>query len=120
MRTVDYFRFGEKAPQVKACFLSHAHSDHLVGLESLRSPFVYCSAATKELVLRLERYQDRINLDRGVLESRCIKYKRKRFNGILRTIPLNVPTEIELTPIRKLRVTLLPVGESSKLVFLIS
>lgn len=46
---IDHFRQqpGHKAPL--ACFLSHVHSDHLVGLESLRAPFVYCSAATREV-----------------------------------------------------------------------
>lgn len=35
---VDFFR---RKPDVRpplACFLSHVHSDHLAGLESLRSP----------------------------------------------------------------------------------
>ena len=46
---IDYFRHqpGHKAPL--ACFLSHVHSDHLAGLESLRAPFVYCSSATREV-----------------------------------------------------------------------
>lgn len=46
---IDYF--GQQ-PQFKpplACFLSHVHSDHLLGLESMRAPFVYCSAATKNV-----------------------------------------------------------------------
>lgn len=36
--TVDFFRRrpGDEPPL--ACFLSHVHSDHLVGLETLRSP----------------------------------------------------------------------------------
>ena len=109
MWIVDYFRRDPNFQDVKACFLSHVHSDHLTGLESLRSPSVYCSAATKELLLRLERYQDRINFAKGVLESRQIRYDQKRFKGLLRPIPLNVPTEIELSPVRKIRVTLLPV-----------
>lgn len=46
---VDYFRKNLDRPSPLACFLSHVHSDHLSGLESLRSPFVYCSAATKEV-----------------------------------------------------------------------
>lgn len=46
---IDYFRQqpAHKAPL--ACFLSHVHSDHLAGLESLRAPFVYCSVATREV-----------------------------------------------------------------------
>jgi len=46
---IDYFRrVGDEAPPL-ACFLSHVHSDHLQGLESLKSPFVYCSPATREV-----------------------------------------------------------------------
>ena len=94
---------------VKACFLSHIHSDHLVGLEALRCKFVYCSAATRELLLRLERYSDRINLAKGILEGRLLKYDSRELKGMLRPVPLNVPTEIELRPGRSIRVTLLPV-----------
>lgn len=56
---IDYFRLqpGQKAPL--ACFLSHVHSDHLTGLESLRAPFVYCSVATREV---RQHYQDSTNL----------------------------------------------------------
>jgi hypothetical protein len=46
---IDYFRPGPPAPSPLACFLSHVHSDHLQGLESLKSPFVYCSPATREV-----------------------------------------------------------------------
>lgn len=45
---VDYFRKTTECPPL-ACFLSHVHSDHLQGLESLRAPFVYCSPATREV-----------------------------------------------------------------------
>ncbi|EDN07067.1 predicted protein [Histoplasma mississippiense (nom. inval.)] len=58
-----------------ACFLSHVHSDHLQGLESLRAPFIYCSAATREILLRLEKYPHRINFSKGILESRKQHYK---------------------------------------------
>lgn len=34
---VDFFRAHAGTPPL-ACFLSHVHSDHLAGLESLRSP----------------------------------------------------------------------------------
>lgn len=46
---IDYFRTipGQRPPL--ACFLSHIHSDHLQGLESLKSPFVYCSPASREV-----------------------------------------------------------------------
>lgn len=46
---IDYFRQHPDHKPPLACFLSHVHSDHLAGLESLRAPFVYCSAATREV-----------------------------------------------------------------------
>lgn len=36
--TVDFFRRNANAEPPLACFLSHVHSDHLAGLDSLRSP----------------------------------------------------------------------------------
>lgn len=46
---IDHFRHQPEHRPPLACFLSHVHSDHLTGLESLRAPFVYCSAATREV-----------------------------------------------------------------------
>jgi phosphoribosyl 1,2-cyclic phosphodiesterase len=45
---IDYFRRDDADPPL-AGFLSHVHSDHLLGLESLKAPFIYCSPATKEV-----------------------------------------------------------------------
>jgi len=87
-----------------ACFLSHVHSDHLRGLESFKSPFVYCSAATKELLLRLEKYPHRMNFTKGILESRKQTYRHLK--TLLRPIPLHTPTDIELAPGNVIRVTL--------------
>ncbi|KAL9117348.1 MAG: hypothetical protein Q9187_006115 [Circinaria calcarea] len=72
---IDYFRKVPDRTPPLACFLSHVHSDHLQGLESLRSPFIYCSPGTRELLLRLEKYPHRMNFARGVLESRKVHYK---------------------------------------------
>ncbi|KAJ9221110.1 hypothetical protein DTO169C6_6496 [Paecilomyces variotii] len=102
---IDYFRKNPDRPSPLACFLSHVHSDHLQGLESLRSPFIYCSAATRELLLRIEKYPHRMNFSKGILESRKQHYNH--LAKLLRPIPLNTPTEIELTPRLRIRVTLL-------------
>ncbi|KAL8421169.1 hypothetical protein RB596_002093 [Gaeumannomyces avenae] len=101
---VDFFRQNPNRRPPLACFLSHVHSDHLAGLESLRSPFVYCSAPTRELLLRLERYPCRINYANGILEARVQTYKHLK--NLLKPIPLETPTTIELEPGRRLRVTL--------------
>ncbi|KAI9367456.1 hypothetical protein BJX61DRAFT_304200 [Aspergillus egyptiacus] len=103
--TIDYFRKSPERPPPLACFLSHAHSDHLQGLESFRAPFIYCSAATRELLLRIEKYPHRMNFNNGILESRRLHYKH--LSKLLRPIPLNTPTEIDLTPRLSIRVTLL-------------
>ncbi|RCI15978.1 hypothetical protein L249_3024 [Ophiocordyceps polyrhachis-furcata BCC 54312] len=99
---IDFFRNRATA---LACFLSHIHSDHLAGLESLRSPFsVYCSAATREMLLRLERYPCRINYAKGILETRQQTYRH--LARVLKPLPLETPTTIELRPGRSIRVTL--------------
>ncbi|EFR04431.1 hypothetical protein MGYG_07438 [Nannizzia gypsea CBS 118893] len=101
---VDSFRKNPEWPAPLACFLSHVHSDHLTGLESLRAPFVYCSTATREILLRIEKYPHRMNFAKGILESRKQHYKH--LAKLLRPIPLQVPTEIELMPGNTIRVTL--------------
>lgn len=101
---IDYFRIHPLQPPPLACFLSHIHSDHLQGLESLKAPFVYCSVATRNLLLQLEKYPHRMNFMRGVLESRKQHYKHLKL--VLKAIPLECPTEIELSPLEKIRVTL--------------
>ncbi|KAH7138671.1 beta-lactamase-like protein [Dendryphion nanum] len=102
---IDYFRHqpGQKPPL--ACFLSHVHSDHLTGLESLRAPFVYCSAATREILLRLEKYHYRVNFAKEILESRNVTYDRT-MRRLAKPLPLDTPTVIELTPEQKIQVTL--------------
>ncbi|KAF4451748.1 hypothetical protein F53441_5310 [Fusarium austroafricanum] len=76
----------------------------LAGLDSLRSPFVYYSAATREILLRLERYPCRINYANGVLEAR--KQTFEHLNKILKPLPLETPTTIELRPGCEIQVTL--------------
>ncbi|KAK3292678.1 beta-lactamase-like protein [Chaetomium fimeti] len=101
---VDFFRLHPEVRPPLACFLSHIHSDHLAGLESLRSPFVYCSAATKEMLLRLERYPCRINYASGILEARVQRYRHLK--NLLKPIPLETPTLLELEPGNHIQVTL--------------
>jgi DNA cross-link repair 1C protein len=101
---IDFFRVHASQPPPLACFLSHIHSDHLQGLESLKAPFVYCSAATRRLLLRLEKYPHRMNFLKGVLESRKQHYRHLKL--VLKAIPLECPTQIELGPLEKIRVTL--------------
>ncbi|KAF2112199.1 beta-lactamase-like protein [Lophiotrema nucula] len=102
---IDYFRRHPEHKPPLACFLSHVHSDHLIGLEGLRAPFVYCSAATREILLRLEKKHYRLNFARGILESRKVTYD-KSMRRLAKPLPLETPTEIELAPRNTIRVTL--------------
>ncbi|RMD40128.1 hypothetical protein DV735_g5001, partial [Chaetothyriales sp. CBS 134920] len=101
---IDYFRHRPDRPPPAACFLTHVHSDHLQGLETLKMPFVYCSATTRRLLLRMEKYPCRINFANGILESRSRTYKHLRL--VLRALPLHTCTEIELNPLQKIQVVL--------------
>lgn len=102
---IDYFRASsEQSRPPLAFFLSHVHSDHLAGLESCKSPFIYCSPATREILLRLEKYPHRMNFAKGILETRKQTYRH--LNKLLKPIPLETPTVIELAPGQTVRVTL--------------
>ena len=90
---VDFFRPIRDRRIPLACFLSHVHSDHLMGLENktfhgklqvhyscVASPIVilyslYCSPATREILLRLQKYPHRLNFAKGILESEKLTYK---------------------------------------------
>ncbi|KAJ9646884.1 hypothetical protein H2204_000576 [Knufia peltigerae] len=102
---IDYFRTHPERPPPEALFLSHVHSDHLLGLESVKMPFVYCSATTKQILLKLEKYPSRINFAKGILEARKLHYRHLK--TVLRTLPLNAATQIQLNPKRTINVTLL-------------
>ncbi|EXJ95735.1 hypothetical protein A1O1_00859 [Capronia coronata CBS 617.96] len=102
---IDYFRTHSDKPPPAALFLSHVHSDHLLGLESVKMPFVYCSATTRRILLKLEKYPHRINFAKGILESRKQHYRYLR--TLLRPLPLHASTELELDPKSTIRVTLL-------------
>lgn len=101
---IDFFRRHPDLKPPSACFLSHIHSDHLQGLESPVLPFVYCSAATKRLLLRMEKYPHRINFAKGILEARKQTYRHLK--KVLKALPLQTPTVIELAPKSTIRVTL--------------
>lgn len=68
-------------------------------------PFVYCSATTRRLLLRMEKYPHRINFAKGILESRKQHFHHMKL--VLRALPLHTSTELELGPKSKIRVTLI-------------
>lgn len=101
---IDFFRIGPGRPPPLACFLSHVHSDHLAGLDLLRSPFVYCSAATCAILLELQKRANRVDCANGLLEAPVRTYKHLK--TVLRPIPLETPTLLELQPGNNIQVTL--------------
>ncbi|KAI0544982.1 artemis protein [Xylaria curta] len=103
---VDFFRPTPNIPPPSACFLSHVHSDHLAGLETFSDAFIYCSAATKEILLRLKKSSVRLNYAQGILEDpRMQTYKH--LEKLLKPIPLDTPIAIELQRGNTIQVTLL-------------
>lgn len=56
MIAVDYFRQIPGFRPPLACFLSHVHSDHLAGLETLKSPlYVIRQDAERHVLIWVER-----------------------------------------------------------------
>jgi len=57
-----------------------------------------------QILLRLEKYPQRMNFTKGILETTVQTYTHLK--KLLKTIPLETPTEIELSPGNVIRVTL--------------
>lgn len=81
---VDNFR---EAANTYAGFLSHCHEDHLDGLATFNLP-VYCSDATKELILRLKTRNERANTQ----VTSTPRFAHLRSNLV--ALPMNTPTKI--------------------------
>ena len=105
---VDYFRGGAAEPgrpAPRACLLSHVHSDHLAGLDTHRGPFVYYSAATRALVLRLTRRPGRLAFACGDTVAPA-RSPYRHLGGLLKALPLDTPVSIETSPGHDVQVTL--------------
>jgi DNA cross-link repair 1C protein len=57
-----------------------------------------------QILLRLEKYPHRMNFSKGILETHVQTYKHLK--TLLKTIPLETPTIIELSPGNEIRITL--------------
>ncbi|KAI0263912.1 beta-lactamase-like protein [Gloeopeniophorella convolvens] len=104
--------------------LSHTHSDHIVGLsaKSFASQII-CSADAKEMLLKHEVYGARALVDAElraevrvgrtfghlkvppVVRDGRVEYAGSR--DLLKTLPLNTPTRIELSASQKITLTLI-------------
>ena len=61
--------------------LTHAHADHILGLEAKAfASRVLCSADTKQLLLNNEKYRDRELLDKGQKVQRTKPYSHLQFH----------------------------------------
>lgn len=63
-----------------------------------------CASGTRDILLRLEKYPHRMNFAKGILETRKQTYRHLR--NLLKAIPIECPTVIELSPGNQIRVTL--------------
>lgn len=121
----------QQFPHPTIQLLTHIHIDHLEGLNtpSHNGAPIYCSAATKEMLLRLEPAASRKARDRGQHtmgeggRKRPYAWLRRtpqqsaaiwQFRGIrvaphdfLHALPFNTPTEVPYLPGVKVRITLL-------------
>jgi hypothetical protein len=67
-------------------------------------PFVFCSTTTRRILLKMEKYPHRINFSKGILEARKQHYRHLK--NILKALPMQTVTEIELGPKSSIRATL--------------
>lgn len=110
--------------------LTHIHTDHLKGLDrpGITAP-IYCSATTKQLLLRYERQKTRIEKDRDAQAGKTLSVvrpyahlrvttdhaaARSKLSGyhtssldLLRPLPYNVPTKVPYTPTSTVTLTLI-------------
>lgn len=91
---VDLFSWDQAVRPPLACFLSHAHDDHLQGLNSsYNGPFIYCSEVTKQLVLRLV---SRPNLVRQQTDSSLALRKYPLNSKLLRPLSFDVAHMLQI------------------------
>lgn len=110
--------------------LTHIHTDHLKGLDrpGITAP-IYCSHATKQLLLKYERQKTRIEKDRDGVSTKHVgvvrPYAHLRVSDIhanakaklsgyqstsldlLQPLPYNVPTKVQYTPKSSVVLTLI-------------
>jgi DNA cross-link repair 1C protein len=65
---------------------------------------ILCLLNISQILLRLEKYPHRMNFAKGIVETYQQTYKHLK--TLLKTIPLETPTVIELSPSNEIRVTL--------------
>ncbi|KAG1727799.1 beta-lactamase-like protein [Suillus lakei] len=94
------------------CLLTHSHTDHILGLSSKSfAARVVCSPDTKEMLLRHEIYLERAKKDAGEVATRTFAHLKVEGGALrrdlLNAVPLNTPTEFELSPTETVTITLI-------------
>ncbi|KAG2144200.1 beta-lactamase-like protein, partial [Suillus clintonianus] len=101
--------------------LTHSHTDHILGLSSKSfAARVVCSSDTKEILLRHEVYLERAKKDGGEVATRTFAHLKVEGGALRRdllvsvrarftrhAVPLNTPTEFELSPTEIVTITLI-------------
>ncbi|KAG1818539.1 uncharacterized protein BJ212DRAFT_1479545 [Suillus subaureus] len=92
--------------------LTHSHTDHILGLSSKSfAARVVCSPDTKEMLLRHEIYLERAKKDAGEVATRTFAHLKVEGGALnrdlLHAVPLNTPTEFELSSTETVTITLI-------------
>lgn len=92
--------------------LTHSHTDHILGLSSKSfAARIVCSPDTKEMILRHEVSLERAKKDAGEVATRTFAHLRVEGGvlrrDLLRAVPLNIPTEFELSSTETVTITLI-------------
>ncbi|KAG2344465.1 hypothetical protein BDR05DRAFT_910025 [Suillus weaverae] len=92
--------------------LTHSHTDHILGLSSKSfAARVVCSPDTKEMLLRHEIYLERAKKDAGEVATRTFAHLKVEGGvfrrDLLHAVPLNTPTEFELSSTETVTITLI-------------
>ncbi|OJA18082.1 hypothetical protein AZE42_09062 [Rhizopogon vesiculosus] len=92
--------------------LTHTHTDHILGLSSKSfAARVVCSLDAKEMLLRHEIYLERTKKDAGEAGTRTFAHLKVDSGALrrdlLHTVPLNTPTEFELSSTETVTITLI-------------
>ncbi|KAF7309339.1 DRMBL domain-containing protein [Mycena indigotica] len=120
---VDEFTINPDIQVVPLLYLlTHTHSDHIVGLQSKSfGSTIVCSVDAKEMLLRHEVYKERSLLEQEYRAEPTKTYSHLKVDplihpdgtmyyqgsrDLLKTLPLNTPTKIELTNHDTVTVTL--------------
>ncbi|KAG2364272.1 hypothetical protein BDR07DRAFT_812262 [Suillus spraguei] len=92
--------------------LTHSHTDHVLGLSSKSfAARVVCSPDTKEMILRHEIHLERAKKDAGEVAMRTFSHLKVQGGSLsrdlLHTVPLNTPTQFELSSTETVTITLI-------------